>query len=169
MKDILRVLVLIVICLIGFAVTAQNVSINGKTYQVKETLIFEGETDITEILTAEEKEKIFAAIDAKKNDLVAVKTEAEKSEALEKAKEQSKAAEEEKKKAEKAYKKAEKVKQKEAKAKAKYAKMVEQHQNASKRYEKLKAKGKLSPIDEGKWLKKIEKMKAKMAKTKSKI
>ena len=66
-------------------------------------------------------------------------------------------------------KKAEKAQKKMDKVKAKHTKATKVHRSTVEKYEKLKGKGKLSPVDEAKWLKKMEKLKAKMLKAKSKL
>jgi hypothetical protein len=45
---------------------------------------------------------------------------------------------------------------------SKKMKMQEKAEKAQKKHERLKKKGKLSPVDEGKWLEKIEKLTEKL-------
>lgn len=170
------------LCLIVFfstittSVTAQEIVIEGKNYKVEQTLFFQDDIDVTETLTVEEKAKIMAAIEAKKEEIAHDEKAKQQKEQVDKATEEFKAAEEEnkraekeKKRAEKEMKKAEKQHKRTMKAKTNHNKAVKAHDNAVAKYEKLKGKGKLSPLDEEKWLKKIEKLKAKQAKAKAKL
>lgn len=155
---------------------AQQIVIEGKNYKVEQSLIFQDDTDVTETLTAEEKAEIMAAIEANKEEIAHIertKTQKEKvdktTEAYKLAEEENKRAAKEKKRAEKEMKTAEKQHKRTIKAKANHSKAVKAHENTVVKYEKLKAKGKLSPLDEEKWLKKIDKLKAKAEKAKAKL
>lgn len=175
----------------------QEVSNEGKIYEVKNEKIYLNGEDITETLSLAKKTLIFkeaAAITetlkieaaAQKNiqlkkaeskalkDAEKIKKEEEK--ALKKKEEVAKKLEKENKKAEKAQKKAEKERkkaEKEIKKKEKLQKNFEKAESnlnkAQKKYEKLNAKGKLSPVDERKWLDKIEKLTEKVAKAKRRL
>ncbi len=175
----------------------QEVSNEGKIYEVKNEKIYLNGEDITETLSLAKKTLIFkeaAAITetlkieaaAQKNiqlkkaeskalkDAEKLKKEEEK--ALKKKEEVAKKLEKENKKAEKAQKKAEKERkkaEKEIKKKEKLQKNFEKAESnlnkAQKKYEKLNAKGKLSPVDERKWLDKIEKLTEKVAKAKRRL
>lgn len=93
--------------------------------------------------------------------------EAEKAaKAEEKAKKKAK---KENEKAEKEQKKAEKELKKEEKAQSNFVKAGAKHTDAILKYEKLKSKGELSPVDEEKWIKKIDKLNVKLKKSKGKI
>lgn len=159
----MRLLWIVLFLGFGFVLNAQEISFKGATYEVKKGKIFNNGVDVTETLTAEDQEKIKLAVNEKMADI----EEAEKAEKrLEKAeKEQKKAekeqkrAEKEQKRAEKQQKKAEKELKRQQKAQSNYDKSIKKHKATVKKYEQLKKKGKLSPIDEEKWLDKISKYK----------
>lgn len=77
--------------------------------------------------------------------------------------------EKEQKKIEKEQKQAEKELKQSEKAQSNLDKSIEKHEDALKKYKKLKRKGKLSPLDEEKWLEKIAKYKAASEKAKRKL
>ncbi len=169
MKHRITFFLIVLIVFTGVTLQAQEVTVGEKVYEVKETLIFQGDTDVTKTLTVEEKTKILTVLEAKQEEIARLKKEETQKATLEKATVEYEVAEQQKKEAEKALKKAEKAQKKMDKAKAKHAKAKKVHSDTVEKYEKLKGKGKLSPVDEGKWLKKIEKLKTKMAKAKSKL
>lgn len=169
MKPIFTILV----CLFTIFVQAQEVKTNGKTYVVKGETIFENGKDITSALTAEEQTAIKAALVAQQEQEAMLKQkekelekkrkkEAQEAKKLEKEKKQ---AEKEKKKAEKARKKAEKEKKKaekalkkKQKAKKKFEQTKSKFEKAKKKHKRMKENGNLSPNDEVKWQKKLEKL-----------
>lgn len=143
---------------------AQKIEKDGKTYEVKEERIFLNNEDVTDTITNEQKLLLF-----KEAEMLVLKqsTEKEKQEREKAEKKKEKAAkklEKEKKKAEKAAKKAEKELKRAKKLKANYKKSQDKLAQTQKKYKKLKRKGKLSPIDETKWLDKIEKLTKKVEK-----
>ena len=152
---------LILVFLIGFGVIvrAQEVNFNGVTYKVKKEQIFKGSVDITETLSAEEKQQIRIAFD---NKMIQDKESIKVEKRLKKAEKDQKSAKKKQKKAEKALKKKEK-------AEYDFGKSGKNHEEAIKKYDKLKKKGKLSPEDEEKWLKKIENLKKSHEKAKDKL
>ena len=77
--------------------------------------------------------------------------------------------EKQKKKAEKKLKKAEKEVKKHAKAQDNFSDAKKKYDKEFKKYQKLKSKGKLSPEDEVKWLKKLEGLQKKIDKTERKL
>ncbi|WP_372757367.1 hypothetical protein [Mariniflexile sp.] len=144
---------------LAFGSQAQEIDFNGTTYKIKgKTILKEGE-NVTTTLSAEEQTGIWEAFNKQK-------ALNEEREAAEKA---IKKAEKEQKKAEKALKKAEKEIKAKEKAQAKFDDANEDYTDAIAKYEKLKKKGKLSPNDEAKWLKKIEGLKEDIAKAKKKL
>ncbi|WJJ97357.1 hypothetical protein [Algibacter luteus] len=152
----MRLLWIVLFLGFGFVLNAQEISFKGATYEVKKGKIFNNGVDVTETLTAEDQEKIKLAVNEKMADI----EEAEKAEKrLEKAEKEQKKAEKEQKRAEKQQKKAEKELKRQQKAQSNYDKSIKKHKAAVKKYEQLKKKGKLSPIDEEKWLDKISKYK----------
>lgn len=155
----MRYLIMVLFLGIGFLVNAQDVSFNGVLYSIDKDRIFKGTEDVTEALSIEEKTEIRAAFD---RNMLKIKEAKEAKKRLEKA-------ESDKKKAEKKQKKAEKELKKSKKAQSNYDKAVKKHKNAVKKFEKLKKKGELSPVDEEKWLEKIEKYKEATVKAKKKL
>lgn len=185
---------IVVFVFFGFVGIAQNIDVDGVIYKVKGDIILMDGKDVTETLTAEKKEEIIAAINVNNAELMKVKAAEVKAQQAAKAeqkarkqadkvnKAEEKAAKAEKKaikeeekakkemeKAQKEAKKAEKALKKKEKLQSNFVKVGEKHTNANLKYEKLKNKGKLSPVDEQKWIKKIDKLKSKLDKAKSKI
>lgn len=151
---------MLLLCLtFGYFASAQEVSVNGVNYFVKGEKILKDGIDVSASLTLEEKENITAVLLEKEIELREAK-KAEKN--LSKAEKSQKKAEKKQKKAEKA------LKQKE-KAQAKYQKSERKYEDALNKYERLNKKGKLSPVDEKKWLEKIEKLKEAKEKAKKKM
>ncbi len=148
----MKIILTLVFLALSFAVNAQEVISNGTAYEVKGKAIYKNGVDITETLTAEEQKEIKTALEAK---LKAAK-EAEK--AQKQAEKELKKAEKARKEAEKAQKKAEKELKQKQKAQASYDKAAKNHEKAVDTYEKRKNRGDLSPNDEAKWLKKIQKL-----------
>ncbi|TBM98986.1 hypothetical protein EYD45_15835 [Hyunsoonleella flava] len=166
MKNIVRFLLLIVFVTIGMSLSAQEIKVNDKVYEVKKGLIFQEGVDITNTLSVEEKAKILAEFEKKQQNIAEAEATQKR---IEKAEKEQKKAEKEQRKAEKKRKKAEKALRQKEKAQSNYDKATKKFKDAQKKYEKLKSKGKLSPQDEKKWLEKIEKLNANVAKTKQKL
>ncbi|PWK20317.1 hypothetical protein [Xanthomarina spongicola] len=78
--------------------------------------------------------------------------------ATEKHKKELKKSQNNQKKAEKSQKRAEKALRKKEQAQKAFNKSNKKLENTQNKYEALKNKGKLSPLDESKWLKKIERL-----------
>ena len=152
---------LAVLLFLGFAISlqAQEVNFNGATYKIKGKTILQEGADVTTTLSAEEQAGVWDAFNKQKA------LEKERA-AAEKA---IKKAEKEQKKAEKAQKKAEKELKARQKAQSKFEDANEDYKDGLAKYEKLKEKGKLSPNDEAKWLKKIEGLKEDIEKAKKKL
>ena len=136
-------------------VHAQKVEYQGKEYKVKKDLIFLDGIDVTPNLTVSEQTAIKDALKRQMD--------------LEKAEKEQKKAEKKQKQAEKKQKKAEKEVKKREKAQSNLEKAHKKYKKDTEKYEKLKTKGKLSPEDEGKWLKKLEKQKEKIEKAEKKV
>lgn len=162
----MRFLILFLFLGLGTILNAQEITVDEVTYVVKKDVIYKNGVDVTNTLNAEEKAKILAAFEKKKLEL-ARQEEAQRK--LEKAEKEQKKAEKEQKKAEKKQRKAEKALKQKEKAQANFDKAVKKHKDAQKKYGKLKSKGKLSPVDEKKWLEKIEKLNNNIAKAKKKL
>ncbi len=143
----------------GYFMNAQDVLVDGVNYVVKGEKILRDGIDVSDSLTPEQKQNITTVFLEKEASL----RDAEK---LEKA---LKRAEKSQKKAEKKQKKAEKELKRKENAQSKYEKSEKKYIEALNKYEKLKKKGKLSPVDEKKWLEKIEKLKETQVKAKRKL
>ena len=143
----------------GFCANAQEIKVNGTTYEVKGKIILKDGVDVTNTLTIEQQNEIRSSLEKK----LKVEKEAKKAE-----KAQNKA-EKAQKKAEKEQKRAEKALKKKEKAQDRYERAGEKYKDAQKKYERLKSKGKLSPQDEAKWLEKLEDLKEDIEKAKKKM
>ncbi|GAB1857583.1 hypothetical protein MHTCC0001_24190 [Flavobacteriaceae bacterium MHTCC 0001] len=156
--------------MVGISLNAQEIKVEDAVYEVKEDLIFKNGVDITATLDAEQKAKIMAAYADKKQVLEkAEATQQQLEKEQEKAEKNLKKAEKEQKKAEKERKRTEKVLKQKERAQANFDRATQKHQAAQTKYTKLKAKGKLSPVDEGKWLKKIDRLNDNINKAKKKL
>lgn len=156
---IMRFLMILLFGGLGFTICAQEVSVDGINYEVKDERILKNGIDATDDLSVELKEKINHAAIVKRGQI----KEAEKVE------KRLKMAEKSQKSAEKKQKKAEKALKKKKKAQSDFQKSTKKYGSAQKNYDKLKKKGKLSPEDEEKWLEKIDKFKAQSEKAKKKL
>ncbi len=141
---------------LGIIASAQQVIYEGKVHEVKGKTIFQDDVDITSSLLTDEREAIFNKL----------KDQLKEDKNVEKAKKQRKKA---LKKAEKAQKKAEKALKRKQKAQDKFNKATKRLEQNQDKYEKLKGRGKLSPNDEAKWLKKINRYKRNLAKATKKL
>lgn len=163
-----------IVFFLGLGVTtyAQEVIKDGKVYQVKgKTILHEGE-DVTSTLLLEErtdilnshKELVREAKEIERAQKLAEKEARAAEKAQKQAEKAQKKAEKELKKQQKAQKRAEKELKKREKALDRYNKAnrkLEQNQN---RYEVLKKQGKLSPVNEAKWIKKLDGLSGKVEK-----
>lgn len=147
-----------IIFFLGLGITAhsQEVIKDGKVYEVKGKAIFHEGEDITADLLSDEKAEIFKT---HKNLVKETKAAEKAQKKLEKAQ----------KKAEKAKKKAEKELKKKEKALTKYNKAVQKLEQNQNKYQNQKNRGRLSPNDEAKWLKKLESYKKSVEKARRKI
>lgn len=156
---------------LGLCGYAQEVEYEGVKYEVKEKAIFQDGKDVTSTLSAEKQQEIMAihektkmtALEAEKAVQVAEKEQKEAEKAAQKLEKERKEAEKAIKKAEKAQKLAEKEQRRAEKelkrkqhAQDDFEKATKRLQQNQDKYERLKHKGKLSPNDEEKWLKRIE-------------
>ncbi|GAA4949702.1 hypothetical protein GCM10023314_23780 [Algibacter agarivorans] len=155
----MRFLMILIFLGFSYTINAQEVNFNGVTYKIEKERIFKDNIDVTETLTLEKKQQIRTAFDKK---LLQI----EESEQITK---RLKKVEKDKKSAIKKQKKAEKSLKQKKKTQSNFDKSGKKHQGAIKKYDKLKKKGKLSPEDESKWLKKIEKLKVNHQKAKKKL
>ncbi|MGC1633589.1 MAG: hypothetical protein WA749_15880 [Gelidibacter sp.] len=141
---------------LGITVNAQNVIKDGKVYEVKGKSIFHEGEDITLSLLTGEKADI----------LKTHKNLVKEAKAAEKAK---KRAEKARKDTEKAKKKAEKALKQKQKAQDQVNKASRKFDQQQDKYQKLKNSGKLSPNDDAKWLKKLNKYKNNLEKARTKL
>lgn len=144
----MKFLTVILMMCFGFIMHAQEINYNGTIYTVKGDSILKEGVDVTYKLSAEEQQQIKSAFNEKK---LLEKASEKKGKELKKAEKKQKQAEKKQRKAEKA------LKQKQ-KAQSNFDKSAKKHKQAIAKYDRLKNKGKLSPEDEAKWLKKIEKL-----------
>ena len=142
-----------------FNVNAQEVNFKDTTYKIKGKNILQEGADVTTTLSAEDQAGIWEAFNKQKA-LDKERAKAEKA---------LKNAEKEQKKAEKKQKKAEKELKAREKAQSRFEDANEDYKDGLAKYERLKEKGKLSPNDEAKWVKKIEGLKEDIEKAKKKL
>lgn len=145
----------------GF-VHSQEVVYKNTTYTVKKGLIFKGGYDVTNSLSIEDQNQIRSEF----NKAVKEK-EAEKK--LKKKEKEYKKAQKKQRSAEKKLKRVEKELQKKLKAERAVEKAKSNLENAHNKYEKLRKKGKLSPVDETKWVEKIKKLNDRLDTSKKKL
>lgn len=162
----MRFLLLLLFIGLGNVLNAQDINLNGVNYEIKNDRVFKAGVDITDTLSADEKQDILQAFDKKMTQIEA--SEATKKR-IEKAEKEQEKAEKDQKKAEKKQKRAEKELKKRKKAQSNFDKTTKKHKAAISKYEKLKKRGKLSPQDEAKWLEKIDKYKVASEKAKKKL
>ena len=98
----MRFLITLLFIGFGFLLSAQEVNVNGTTYDVKKEKIFKGDVDVTETLSVEERRQIRTAFNIK---MSRIKETEETQKQIEKAGKDQKKAEKRQKKAEKALKK----------------------------------------------------------------
>lgn len=168
-------LFVVVVLFLGFgnSVQAQEIIYGGVTYKVKGNTILRDKENVTNTLSLEDQIGIMQAVEHQK----VLKKEQEIAEkVLKDAEREQKAAEKKIKDAEKAQRAAEKkqkaaeneLKQKQ-KAQSRFEDAGDDYKDAVKKYERLRDKGKLSPNDEEKWLKKINDLKEDIDKAKRKL
>ena len=162
----MKTIMILILMVFSYTVTAQEVQKDGKTYEVKKDKIFlEGE-DVTETLSIADKTFILKQA-ATITEKLKMQEKAEKE--LEKAEKQQEKAEKAQKKAEREQKRAEKELKKRKKAQDRFDRANDKLDSALKKYDRLKRKGKLSPQDEAKWLDKIENLREDVAKAKKRL
>jgi hypothetical protein len=139
--------------LVGCLDNAQVIEHEGVSYEIKGKAIFKDGVDVTQTLSAEKQKAIMGNFEKSQK---ATKKLAKDQEAFEK---KLKKNEKDLKKAEKDRKKSEKTLKQKQQAQDNFEKANKNMVQTQEKYDKLKQKGKLSPKDEEKWLKKIEKHK----------
>ena len=149
-----------IVCLFMMTIlNAQQIEHEGKEYRVKGEKIFLNGVEVTADLSADEQLVI-------KNKLKNKIATDNKIKSAEKAENK---AENKQKKAEKKQKQAEKDLKKREKIQKNYKNAQQRYSDAQNKYEKLKKRGKLSPDDEAKWLKKLENLKENLDKNEKRL
>lgn len=145
--------------------TERVITNEGKVYEIKSDKFFNNNEDVTDILTAEEKENIMTTLNER---LAAERLAEEKQEALDKKQEaleaQQEKVEKAKEKAEKEQERIEKAIKAKKEAREDLFDAKEKLSDQQKKYNKLHEKGELSPNDEAKWAEKLSKLQKKVTK-----
>ncbi|MBO3099076.1 hypothetical protein [Gelidibacter pelagius] len=134
---------------LGIMANAQHVISEGVAYEVKGKSVFKEGIDITHTLDKSKKDQI---IKTHKNKLRA-----------------DKRAEKARKKQEKARKKAAKDLKRKQKAQDRYLKATKRLEQNQAKYDRLKERGRISPKDDEKWLKKLDRFKTNVEKRRKKL
>ena len=151
---------------IGFFSNAQEVERNGKKYIVKKDRILQDGNDVTSTFSLEEQSKIkdeFSRL------VEEIKLKEKEEKRFKKAEKDQKNAEKDRKRAESKQKKAEKELKQAQRINSNYEKAKKNYTQAQSKYERLKERGKLSPNDEAKWLKKLESLTEKLKKAEKRL
>ena len=158
MKNV-KIFIAIVSLFMVTLLSAQQIEHEGKEYRVMGEKIFLNGVEVTADLSADEQLVI-------KNKLKSKIATDKKIKSAEKA---QKRAENKQKKAEKKQKQAEKDLKKREKIQQNYKNAQQKYSDAQNKYEKLKNRDKLSPVDEAKWLKKLETLKESLDKNEKRL
>ncbi|WP_299398447.1 hypothetical protein [uncultured Gelidibacter sp.] len=138
--------ILVLFLCLGTFVNAQEVISKGTAYEVRKKAIFKDGVDITATLEKGEKDAIFKTLKTQQKE-------------AKKAEDARKRLEKNAKNAEKAQKQAAKELKKKQKAQDRFERATKKLNQNQEKYERLKMRGKLSPNDEAKWLKSLERYK----------
>ena len=158
MKNVTRFIAIVCLFMITI-LNAQLIEHDGKEYRVKGEMIFLNGVEVTADLSADEQ---FVIKNKLKNKIATDKKIKSAEKAQNKAENKQKKAVKKQKQAEKDLKKREKIQKNYENAQKKYS-------DAQKKYEKLKKRGKLSLVDEAKWLKKLENLKENFDKSEKRL
>lgn len=150
----------------GFFSNAQEIERNGKKYIVKKDRIFHDGNDVTATFSLEEQSKIKEEFSILKAEIKLKEKEEKRLKNIEKERKQL---EKDKKRAESKQKKAEKELKQKQKLQSNFEKASKNYAQARSKYQRLKERGKLSPVDEAKWLKKIESLNEKVKKAENRL
>ncbi|WP_417238273.1 hypothetical protein [Bizionia sp.] len=134
---------------------------SGKKYEVKGNTFYHQGKEVTDKISAEEKDHIVTKLNKK------LETEAEvasQQRALKEARSRAEKVQKEARKAEKQAKALDKKLKAEAKARKNYIKAKNNLDTAQKKYNRLRKKGDLSPNEEAKWTKRLNKLSNQMKK-----
>lgn len=148
----LRSIIAVVIFLFFAYSQAQNVTYNGKEYTVKNDKIYFEDKDITATLTVDQ--------------ITNIKNRLNENLTVEK---RINLAEKKQKQAEKKQKQAERELKRMRNEESALASYQKKYQKELKQHEKLKKKGKLTPVDEEKWQKKLKTLEEKIEKSKKRL
>ncbi|MGB1270319.1 MAG: hypothetical protein ACPG45_11340 [Flavobacteriaceae bacterium] len=156
---------------------AQEVTHNGNTYSIKGKKIYQNNEDVTSLLTTTDKEAVFSAHKIELEKIKEAKNaekalEKKEKEAIKAEKEAAKRIKEQEKKLkaiEKKQKKVEKAAKKKANAEKAFDRAQSKLDRETKKFEKLKRRGKLSPVKEAKYLEKLSDLKDRVSKAGKKL
>ena len=152
----MRIWIIILFLGLGITASAQQVIHEGKVHDIKGKSIFHNGVDVTSSLEPAEREGIFKKFkNQQKDDKNAEKARKKREKSV--------------KKNEKAQKQAEKSLKQKQKAQDNFNKATKKLNQNQDKYNKLKEKGKLSPNDEAKWMKKLESYKMDVNKATKKL
>jgi chromosome segregation ATPase len=164
------VLIVFIIFMTACSSGERIITDDGKIYTVKGSKIKADGIDVTETLTEEEKNKIEDLVDSKVQEREAAEDRQdeleEKKEAQEKIEEEAEKCQEE---IEKKQEELEKKRERKQEIREAYVEAKRRLEDKKDKYENLKEKGKLSPRDEAKWQKKIEKLEKEVKETKDEL
>ncbi|MEO8935027.1 MAG: hypothetical protein ABI295_12045 [Xanthomarina sp.] len=151
-------------------VPAQEINKDKPVYVVKDSEEAKSNTGFTEKIKEDASPEVLISQDSENK----IKKETSKSKkedaaTIEKYKKDLSKSKHEQKKAQEAQKKSEKALKNKEKAQGAFEKSHKKLESTQKKYQKLKNKGKLSPVDEAKWLKKIEHLKIEIKKAEIKL
>jgi len=150
--------------------SSEQVIYDGKVYELKGDDIYYGSDKVTESLSDEQKSNIRQTLNARLALEQEVKAQKEALEAEQRAQEKAlKQAEEALKKAEKEQKSLEKAAKRKEKLREDFIGASSKYKSQKEKYQKLHDAGKLSPNDEEKWAKRLEKLKSKMEKAEQEL
>lgn len=152
----MRIWMILFFLALGITANAQTVVKDGKAYEVKGKAIFHEGVDVTADLLSDEKNYIF-------------KTHKDFVKEAKKVEKEKKNLEKDAKKAEKEKKKAEKELKRKKKAVDNLNKKTRKLDQNQDKYNKLKARGDLSPNDDAKWIKKLNGLKNDVEKARRKV
>ena len=164
----------IYILALTFLITAcgssEQVIYDGTVYEIKGNHVYNRGEKVTESLSDELKANIRQTLDARLAMEKEIKAQKDALEAEQKAQEKAlKAAEEALKKAEQEQKALEKAAEKKEQLREDFIDANSKYKDQKEKYQKLHDAGKLSPNDEEKWAKRLEKLKSKMEEAERKL
>lgn len=159
----MKILMTLLFLGLSFTIQAQEVISNGTAYDIKGDKIYKRGEKVNESLSDELKTNIRQTLDARLALEKEIEAKKEALEAEQKAQEKAlKDAENALKKAEQEQKALEKAAEKKEKLREAFIDANSKYKDQKDKYQKLHDAGKLSPNDEEKWAKRLDKLKSKM-------